>query len=181
MPSTSPRLHIVGASGSGTTTLGAALARKLGCRHLDTDGYFWELTDPPFTTKRPVDKRLELMEADLDSADAWVLTGSLTGWGDVLIPRFTLAVFLHLPADVRMVRLQARERERYGTDIDPGGKMHQIHIDFIAWAAGYDDPAFAGRSLVEHRAWLGRLPCPVLEIGGAPTLNESLARVLAAL
>jgi hypothetical protein len=80
-----------------------------------------------------------------------------------------------------LARLHARERERYGTDIDPGGRMRQIHTDFIAWAEGYDDPAFAGRSLAEHRAWLERLPCPVLEIGGTPTLNESLAQVLAAL
>ena len=30
-------IHITGASGSGTTTLGLALAELLGIRHLDTD------------------------------------------------------------------------------------------------------------------------------------------------
>jgi adenylate kinase family enzyme len=29
-----PRIHVVGASGAGTTTLGRALADRLGCRHL---------------------------------------------------------------------------------------------------------------------------------------------------
>ena len=35
------RIHILGASGSGTTTLGRALAERLQCRHFDTDDYFW--------------------------------------------------------------------------------------------------------------------------------------------
>jgi len=35
------RIHILGASGSGTTTLGRALAERLQCPHFDTDDYFW--------------------------------------------------------------------------------------------------------------------------------------------
>jgi hypothetical protein len=35
------RIHILGASGSGTTTLGHALAARLQCPHFDTDAYFW--------------------------------------------------------------------------------------------------------------------------------------------
>jgi len=54
-------VHIVGASSSGTTTLGAALAERLGGAHLDTDRYFWEPTDPPFTTRREPQARVALM------------------------------------------------------------------------------------------------------------------------
>jgi hypothetical protein len=42
------RIHIFGASGSGTTTLGAAIADRYGYAHLDVDQYFWMPTDPPF-------------------------------------------------------------------------------------------------------------------------------------
>ena len=59
------RIHIVGASGSGTTTLAIALAREIGGAHLDTDDFYWLPTDPPFTTKRPVEQRLKLLEAEL--------------------------------------------------------------------------------------------------------------------
>ena len=41
------RIHILGASGSGTTTLGRALAARLQCPHFDTDDCFWLPTDPP--------------------------------------------------------------------------------------------------------------------------------------
>jgi adenylate kinase family enzyme len=36
------RVHIFGASGSGTTTLGRTLAERLGVRFFDGDDYFWE-------------------------------------------------------------------------------------------------------------------------------------------
>ena len=42
------RIHILGASGSGTTALGQALAEHLRCPHFDTDDYFWLPTDPPY-------------------------------------------------------------------------------------------------------------------------------------
>ena len=46
------RIHIFGASGTGTTTLGGTLAAALDCPHLDTDDYFWIKTDPAFRTVR---------------------------------------------------------------------------------------------------------------------------------
>jgi len=174
-------VHIVGASSSGTTTLGAALAGRLGGAHIDTDAFFWEATDPPFTTKRPEADRVALMGAAMDEAPSWVVSGSLMGWGEVFIPRFDLAVFLHVPPEVRMARLMARERERYGLAIQPGGDMHAQHLEFVEWARGYDQPGFPGRSLERHRAWLAGLPCPVVEIAGAPAFEDSLAQVLAAL
>ena len=42
------RVHVVGASGSGTTTLGRALAVRLGCPFFDTDDYIWLPSEPPF-------------------------------------------------------------------------------------------------------------------------------------
>lgn len=34
-------IHILGASGVGTSTLGAALSKRLPHTHLDTDNYYW--------------------------------------------------------------------------------------------------------------------------------------------
>jgi len=173
------RIHIVGASGSGTTTLGVALAREIDGAHFDTDDFFWLPTAPPFTTKRPVEQRLRLLEAEL-TRDSWVLSGSLMGWGDVLVPSFDLVVFLYVPPDVRLERIMERERQRYGAAIDPGGRMHENHKAFVDWAKGYDTADSEGRSHVRHRAWIDNLPCPVVEITGVPTVEESVECVLAA-
>ena len=107
-----------------------------------------------------------------------MLSGSLLSWGLPLATRFDLVVFLFVPPEVRMARTLAREAERYGEDILPGGLMHGQHLEFLAWSRTYDDPTATGRSLVTHRAWLSTLGCPVLEIAGEPTVEESVSQVL---
>jgi adenylate kinase family enzyme len=115
------RIHILGASGSGTTTLGRTLAERLQCPHFDTDDYFWLPTDPPYTHQRERTERQQLLMDDLTTQEHWVLSGSLCGWGDVAIPLFELVVFLWIPQDIRMERLRQREHARFGERILPGG------------------------------------------------------------
>ena len=76
------RIHILGAFGSGTTTLGRALAERLPCPHFETDGYCWVPTDPPYTTQRERTERQQLLLDDVTVHDSWVVSGSLCGWGD---------------------------------------------------------------------------------------------------
>lgn len=53
------RLHIFGASGSGTTTLGAALAQRMGVPHLESDDFYWvDCPQQPYTHKRPPAERV---------------------------------------------------------------------------------------------------------------------------
>jgi adenylate kinase family enzyme len=85
------RIHILGASGSGATTLGQALAENLTYPHFDIDDSYWLPTEPPFTEKRERFERQKLLMDDVTTHDAWVLSGSLCGWGDMAIPLFDLS------------------------------------------------------------------------------------------
>ena len=123
-------------------------------------------------------ERLDLLARALAGAPRWVLSGSLTGWGDPLIPRFDLVVFLHVAPETRLARLLQRERQRFGADIEPGGRLHEQHRAFVEWARGYDRPDFDGRSLAGHRAWLAALPCPVVEFDGTTPLEELVAQLV---
>jgi AAA domain len=176
------RVHILGASGSGTTTLAAALSTRLGCRHHDTDFYFWLPSDPPFQHIRETEARLAMLREDLERPGGWVLSGSLCGWGDPFITLFDLVVFLHIPPDLRMARLKAREIERYGSEaIGPGGAMHGDSTGFLAWAAAYDAGGPEIRSLRVHNDWLASLPSPVLRLERPASVEANLAEVLRAL
>jgi adenylate kinase family enzyme len=173
------RIHVFGASGSGTTTLGAEVAADLGARFLDADAYYWFPTDPPFTDKRAPAERLAMVERDIDGVDDWVLSGSLCSWGDPLIERFTLAVFLYLLPDLRLARLAERERARYGARIGPGGDMHEAHRAFMDWARSYDHALAPVRSLDLHERWMPRLGCPVLRLDARLPVEELRDRVVA--
>lgn len=175
------RIHIFGASGSGATTLGAQLAQRLDGLHLDTDLYYWQDTEPPFRHKRSPDERVALIERDAQGAANWVLSGSICSWSDPLLHHFTFAVFLHLDPAIRMARIAARERDRYGARILPGGDMHEQHLKFMEWADSYDSARAPIRSLDLHERWMLKLRCPIVRLdSGMPVkvlCNEVLQRV----
>ncbi len=82
------------------TSLGRALADALAIPHHDADDYLWRPTTPPYSQMREPADRLRLMrEMFLERAD-WVLSGSLAGWGDPIIPLFDLVIFLYAPTAV---------------------------------------------------------------------------------
>lgn len=172
------RIHILGASASGTTTLAKALSEETGYCHFDTDEYFWIPTDVPFTQKRNIEERQELLKSDLGNTSEWILSGSLCGWGDIFIPYFELVVYLSLPKEVRIKRLIERERQRYGTEIERDGTMYKSHNDFLEWASQYDEAGAHMRSKMLHDIWISKLPCPVLKVEGDKTVKERLNSVL---
>lgn len=158
------RIHIFGASGSGTTTLGKALANKLSITSLDADDYYWQKTEPPFTLKVPPQQRIINLKSDLDRSQNWVLSGSVVSWGDVFIPLFTLAIFITLPRDVRLERLRIREAERYGKRIEAGSELYESSQAFLDWASSYDTAGLETRSLKSHQTWMKNLSCSILNL-----------------
>lgn len=170
-------IHIFGAAGSGTSTLGRKICSETGYRFMDVDDYFWLPTDPQYTAKREPKERLRLIQNDIREAENVVLSGSLVGWGDALIPLFTLAIRLETSTDIRIRRLRARERQQFGNRIDPGGDMYKIHEDFIEWAMGYDDGDCSMRSRAKHDAWQKLLPCRLIVLNGADDLDKNFAAV----
>jgi adenylate kinase family enzyme len=176
------RIHIVGASGSGTTSLAVEIGGRYGHHHLDTDDFFWRPTDPPYREKRPREERLTSLCEALRQSKSWVLSGSLCGWGDPLIPEFELVVFLAVPTPVRLARIRAREIARYGREaIAPGGELHGAHREFLEWAGRYDTGGLEIRSRALHEAWLAALPSAVLRLTGDLSLAEQLAQIEAGL
>lgn len=165
------RLHVVGASGSGTTTLGQILSTTLGIPQFDADHYYWLPTNPPFREKRDPAERLRLILADLAPHDRFIVSGSVIGWGEAIEHAFDLVVFLAIPAELRLARLRTRELLRYG----------HINEAFIAWAAGYEDsaPKPATRNRRRQEQWLAGCRCPVLRLEGDLTVPERVAAVLA--
>ena len=111
------KIHILGASGSGTTTLGQALGRH-GWKHLDADDYYWEPTDPPFQQKVSPSIRNERITEDFNAASQVIISGSMFSWGEHWKRAFDLVVFIQINSEIRMERLKVGEVERYGAALD---------------------------------------------------------------
>ncbi len=160
-------LHITGAAGSGTSTLGKALAAELDASFLEADDLFWRPTEPPFQAKRPAEERRALLLAALAHSPQLVLSGSVNAWGAEVEDAFDGIVFLYVDTALRLERLHARELALYG----------KANPAFLEWAAQYDAGPPEGRSLARQRAWLAARRCPVLCLEGDFSTQERLARI----
>lgn len=165
-------IHIFGAAGSGTTTLAAELCKRFGYEHLDTDDYFWMPSDPPYTVKRPKEERLALMKKALDRSGKSIISGSLCGWGDELIPYFNFAIRLVTSTGVRIHRLKKRELQNFGSRILEGGDMYFDHLEFLQWASEYDTGDASMRSVAMHDQWMKQLSCPYVILDGTMSLSR---------
>ncbi|MEA3031252.1 MAG: hypothetical protein QOJ53_2213 [Sphingomonadales bacterium] len=172
------RVCITGAPGCGVTTLGGALAARLGAVQIDTDDHYWVATDPPYREKREVPERLNRIGAEQARTGRWVMSGALEGWAESAIKEAELIVFLEAPTQVRLERLRERERARFGDALLPGGAMHETHREFIAWAAQYELGTQPGRSRPRQERWLAGVTQPVLRLDGTRTPEALVSAIL---
>ena len=125
------RLHVTGASGSGTTTLARALADTWAVPHADADDYFWLPTDPPYVDKRPEVDRLALMEQVFLPREGWVLSGSMLGWGDDVVGR--------CPTGQDELRPVVQSKSA-SVGREPGVHQHEFVFDRGARRWSYEQP-----------------------------------------
>ncbi|MGF6645754.1 uridine kinase [Paraburkholderia sp. GAS33] len=162
------RINIVGAAGSGTTTLGRALAMRLGFNFVDADSFYWKPTVPPFKEKYDPERRLTMLLDEIEACDASVLSGSVCGWGSELENSFDLVIFLSLPTALRLQRIEAREMSLFG-GADPA---------FLAWAAQYEEGKLPGRSRARHEAWLESRMCRVLRFDEDQAVDTRVEQIV---
>lgn len=162
------RINIVGASGSGTTTLGRALAARLGLGFADADDFYWKPTTSPFQEKFDTGLRLGMILDHLRQFDGTVVSGSVCGWGAELEDSFDLVVFLLLPTSLRLQRIEARETALFG-GANPA---------FLTWAAQYDEGKLPGRSRARHEAWLASRQCRILRFEGDQEVAQRIEQIM---
>ncbi len=144
---------------------------------MDTDDYFWENSDTPYTVKRETQKRLELMKNDIAKYGNAVISGALVKWGNELIPLFTLAIRLETDVKTRIERLRNRERAKFGSRIDIGGDMYETHCNFIEWASAYDNGGLEMRSKAQHDEWQKLLKCRQIRLDGSMPAEDNFEKI----
>ncbi|MFS8523855.1 MAG: shikimate kinase [Limnochordales bacterium] len=108
------RIHIMGDSCAGKSTLGKRLARALSVDFVDMDDLNWQ---PGWVALAETDPgEFERRLAAATSGDGWVVAGSYTRHAQrVFWPRLDTVVWLDLPRPLLVRRVIARSWRRYRT------------------------------------------------------------------
>lgn len=119
------RIHVMGSSCSGKSTLAAQLADDLGADFVELDALNWEPGWHALNAHDP--QEFERRIATATQGDAWVVAGSYTGFSQrVIWPRLDTVIWLDLPLRLLLRRVLVRSWHRWrnkellwGTNYEP--------------------------------------------------------------
>ncbi len=125
-----PNISVVGDSCSGKTTLAAALAERLGLRHVELDSLSWQ----PNWTPTPDDVFLERVHEAVANP-GWVIDGN---YGRIIRPitwgAADTVVWLDFPLRVTLPRTLARSFRRWRTrELLWGTNRERFWEHFLPW------------------------------------------------
>jgi adenylate kinase family enzyme len=86
------RVHVIGTSGSGKTTVARAIADKLGIRHIELDAINWQ----PNWTELPKDEFKERVTEEIEHGD-WTIDGNYSVVRYVIWDKVDTIVWLDMP------------------------------------------------------------------------------------
>ena len=117
-------------------------------------------TDPrdPYGTARSREEVAALLLAELERRDGLVLAAVKGDFGPAVERRFTCGVLVEVPRALRLARIEARSRGKFGERMAPGGDLYQQEGAFFRMAAS--------RPAGETEAWLTGTGLPFLRVDG---------------
>ena len=101
------RIHVVGTTGSGKTTLARRISRCLGIPHVELDALYWGPDWTPVPTELFRERTAQAL-----SGEAWVVDGNYSKVRDIVWSRADTIVWLDYPLPVIMWRLVRRTFRR---------------------------------------------------------------------
>lgn len=174
------KIQVIGASGTGKSTLCQYISEKTGDYWIDTDKYLWK--DSSFTINYPVKERFKMYYNDIASHQDYVVSGSVHSWNPEGFNDRKLLVLLTIDEEIRMKRIYNREFSRFGERMIPGGDHYQLTCEFLNWCKTYltgDENVI--NSLASHKLRLKEASCRTLVLDGNQPIDVLYACVLKAL
>lgn len=104
------RVHVVGTSGSGKTTVARAIADRLGIRHIELDAINWQ----PGWVSLPEDEFRDKVEEATAEGD-WTIDGNYKAVRDIIWDRVDTIVWLDIPFTPVFLRVLRRTIRRLVT------------------------------------------------------------------
>lgn len=170
-------IQIIGASGTGKSTLGNYIAEKEKMKWIDTDLYIWK--NETFSEQHPIEQRLKMYDNDREKFNQFIVSGSVFSWNPTGFTDRDLLVFLTLDEEIRFQRLIQREIERGGESSLRLDKHGNQTNDFLEWCKTYytaKDSSAIG-TLAEHNYQMLHSKSPVLKLDSNQPL-DSLSRLI---
>lgn len=161
---------VFGLNGSGKSTLGRVLADSLDYKHMDIEDYYFIESDIPYTLERTRDEYLSLMLEDIKEHENFVLSAVNGNFGEEISSLYKLAVFIEVPYEIRVDRVQQRSIDKFGDRVKKGGDMYESEKKFLEFVKM--------RTLTSVEKWSETLDCKIIHIDGTKKIIDNVELIM---
>lgn len=159
---------VCGLNGTGKSTLGKALARKLHYHFIDNEDLYFPKTDTNYIyasprTREEVEK---MLWSEIREHENFVFTSVKGDYGETIYPFFQYAILLEVPRDIRLQRVINRSFQKFGERMKMGGDLHEQEEKFFDFVKSRPENS------VEE--WAQSLKCPIIRIDGTKPVEENI-------
>lgn len=157
-----------GLNGCGKSTLGRALAQKIGFHFIDNEELFFtrNAADEPYQNPRSRAEVEKLLMEEVRKHGDFVLAAVREDYGKEILPLYRYAVLMEVPKEIRMERIRNRSFQKFGSRMRAGGELYEQEEAFFRTAASRPEDYAA--------AWTRTLDCPVLSVDGTRPVDENV-------
>ena len=152
----------------GKSTLGRALAQKIGFHFIDNEELFFtrNAADEPYQNPRSRAEVEKLLMEEVRKHGDFVLAAVRGYYGKEILPLYRYTVLMEVPKEIRMERIRNRSFQKFGSRMREGGELYEQEEAFFRTDASRPEDYAA--------AWTRTLDCPVLSVDGTRPVDENV-------
>ena len=165
-------LLICGLNGAGKSTIGRALANRLGYCFIDNEDLYFPKADPSYAFSDPRSKEevIRLIEEKIEMSNHFVFAAVRGNYGNQLIAHLDHIVLIDVPKQIRIQRVRARSFSKFGERILPGGDLFDRENEWFTLVEGRPEDYVT--------KWLETVEIPVIRVDGTLSVEQNIEYIL---
>lgn len=160
------KMIICGLNGTGKSTLGKALSKKLGFHFVDVEDLYFPNAhmDDRYSFSRTREEVKELLIDRFQTYENIVFSAVKGDYSEIL---FDYCMILTAPKEVRIQRVKHRSFAKFGNRMLPGGDLYEREQSFFSLVESRQE------SFVE--GWAATLHCPIIRVNAEKSIDENIS------
>ena len=168
-------IQICGLNGCGKSTLGKALAERIGFRFIDNENLYFSRSDKdePYRNPKSRTEVEKLLMSEVAQYPDFVFSAVKGDYGNDILTKYSYVVVIEVPPEIRAQRVRSRSFQKFGSRMLPGGDLYHQEEAFFQLADSRRDDCI--------ESWLQKISCPVIRVDGTKPIGENVDCIIRAM
>ena len=151
-------IQICGLNGCGKSTLGKALAERIGFYFIDNEFLYFSRpnADEPYANPKSRTEVEKLLMDEVSKHPDFVFSAVKGDYGKDIVPMYNYVVVIEVPQKIRSQRVRNRSFQKFGSRMLMGGDLYSQEESFFQMVDSRQDDYI--------ESWLQEVNCPILRV-----------------